>query len=107
MEWYWRLTNAVMLLASGVVSIIVVERLHDLRHPRDISRTPTHLLLSSAAAPLFPIQPAPRSSSSPAESFARRGTSTVIEGEFRKRTPGRCQACTRTQPDDVRDESCR
>lgn len=105
MEWYWRLTNAVMLLASGVVSIIVVERLHDLRRPHDISRTETQLLLSgAAAAPLLPIRLAPRSSS-PAAVFGR-GTATVIEGKSTKRPSARCAACTGTQPDELRDETC-
>ena len=105
MEWYLRLGSAAMLLAGGIVSIVIVERIHDLRRRDDSAVTATHLLLSGAAAHLFSFRPAPRSSW-PSVPVARHGDPTVIDGELRKNPHARCEACTVTRADDVRDERC-
>jgi hypothetical protein len=105
MEWYLRLGSAVMLLASGIVSIVIVERIHDVRSRDDIAVVTTHLLPSGAAAPLFSLRPSPRSSW-PLAPVARHGATTLIDGELKKNPHARCDACTGTRPDLQRDRGC-
>src|SRR4051812_34950251 len=104
MEWYWRLGSAVMLLASGIVSILVVERVHDLRRPDATSFTTPRLLMADVSAPLFSRDRA-HHSSSPAMPVAAPATAS-IDSEFRGHARSRCNACTGTPPDDMAAERC-
>ncbi len=96
MEWYARPGQAVMLLASGVVSIVVVERLHDLRRADD-QATMTARVFSDDGVALRRMT----RSSSPAVFVRENGDMAVIMGELRGIPRARGDACTGAHPDDI------
>jgi hypothetical protein len=106
-----RLGGAAMLLATGIVSMMIVERLHDQRTRTESSAPRPHVLLSDSVLPALTPHLAQRASSQPRRPAMRIAGRTDGGALWAMVAVGteetsRCGVCSEAPAPSESDDSC-